>query len=192
MISRRVHDQRSDPRQDHLSAVRVSRENKRLIGRQVGNEVGGMRQDNRKSCDGASSCLRAPGPLFAVPYDEVARDQDDVRMRCVYFVDDGVQVLVLRRRRLIERRYLQAASAASSFSSVACSSPSGGGKWYHASCGEDCLQEKQAVRDQKCPQPGQQPAVQNVFQRVRQPEPGSPGAHTQRLSGFGSQLHSGQ
>ena len=46
--------------------------------------------------------------------------------------------------------------------------------------------------DQKWPHPGQQPAVQNVFHSVRQPEPGSPGAHVQRLSGLGSQVQRGQ
>jgi hypothetical protein len=54
------------------------------------------------------------------------------------------------------------------------------------------LHEKHWVFSQKWPQPGQQPAVQNVFQRVPQPEPGSPGAQYQRLSAFGSHEQSGQ
>jgi hypothetical protein len=45
---------------------------------------------------------------------------------------------------------------------------------------------------QKCPHPGQQPAVQNVFQRVKQPAPGSEGAQHHRLFPLGSHLHSGQ
>jgi hypothetical protein len=45
---------------------------------------------------------------------------------------------------------------------------------------------------QKCPHPGQQPAVQNVFQRVKQPAPGSEGTQHHRLFPLGSHLHSGQ
>lgn len=54
------------------------------------------------------------------------------------------------------------------------------------------MQNRHCVIAQWWPQPGQQPAVQNVFQTVPQPEPGSPGEQYQRLSGRGSHAHSGQ
>jgi len=54
------------------------------------------------------------------------------------------------------------------------------------------LQARHWVFAQKWPQPGQQPAVQNVFQRVPQPAPGSAELHTQRALAPGSQRQRGQ
>lgn len=54
------------------------------------------------------------------------------------------------------------------------------------------MQARHWVFAQKCPQPGQQPAVQNVFQHVPQPAPGSLGPHIQRALAPGSQWQSGQ